>query len=182
MKRKIALGCVLVVGCLVAFFGLVDKNVVQMKNGAYYDSDECLKDTLGEIQQSLAKKYSSTASSKYIGNATVEETYDSFGVIGKNVSQSNLNQLWEMFNPGKTITDTCGLVANTMMIMKYQEQFKIDKDENVYDRSYAIFEVQAKYAWEKKFFTKEQNGGTSTEEQVTLANVYLSQKNSWTEK
>ena len=172
MKRKIALGCLLVVGCVVALFGLTDANILQVNGESYYDSSINMADSLIDIQKTIVSKHSATNSSKYIGEATVTLTYDSFGVIGTNVSQSKLNEMWAIKNPGKDVKNTCGLVANTMMIMKYIEQFKIKKVAG-YDTSYDIYSVQLKYAWDTKIFTAKDRGGTCTLEQVSLANHYL---------
>ena len=81
MKRKIALGCLLVVGCVVALFGLTDANILQVNGESYYDSSINMADSLIDIQKTIVSKHSATNSSKYIGEATVTETYDSFACI-----------------------------------------------------------------------------------------------------
>lgn len=144
-------------------------------DSSYMDPEKDL--TLGEIYKELEKTYSSTTSSKYVGNATVKQTDSTGNVKGINLNQSMINLYWNMNNPDKEIGGTCAIIANTMMIMNYQDQNKADKDKNA-DRWYTIFEAQVEYAWNRKIFTIADNKGITASEQVTLATYYLAKKNS----
>ena len=104
MKRKIALGCLLVVGCVLSIIGLMHKNERGLRaTSAYelYNSTINMKKSLEEIKTHLVKSYSYKNGNKFIGTATVSMPYDSFGVIGENIRQGDMNDVWNSKNPKK---------------------------------------------------------------------------------
>ena len=175
MKRRIILGCLLVVGCVVAIIGVMHGKMKKTYASAEnFDSSINMQFSLESIQYYLKSEYSSSKSSKYVGNATVKKTYDSFGVIGENMNQTLLNNEWNRVNKDKTVGGTCGVVASTMLIRKYISQNKLPMGQT----NQQIFNSLVEYAWKSKIYTSTNNGSTTPLEQKKILNKYLDDKGS----
>lgn len=174
MKRKIALGCVLLMGCVVSIMGLMPKKEKEIcSDYANYKSSINMTTSLDDIKKHIVTKYSKSKSNDYVGTATISVTYDSFGVIGENISQTYMNLTWNNGNPGKEVKGTCTLVANTMLFRKYISQYKLKQDSNE-----MIFAGQVIRGWQLKILTNDKRGGLSASQGKTIADEYLKSKSS----
>lgn len=169
MKQKLLRAIMLMVGVVLVF-------VFQREPGtgfesADYTSSANMRESLGDIQEYLVDQYSSSASSKYKGTATVKTTYSSMGLVVDNISQRTMNNTWNASNVNFPVNGTCGLVAETILFRKYMTLASGRLPE--VDTEYGVFSKLAEYAYDCGIFSKSDHNGTSLSEQKKIANYYL---------